>query len=101
MSSFSDIEVSVVSGWSSLFSFNSLLFPGINGDKALDFIYFFFFGIRFSGATLTRVPTVKPVYPVVEDKEDAEEAVSLWCLCTSISSRVGASDWEIMFGLCF
>ena len=44
--------------------------------------------MQFSGFTLTPVPTVKPVSPVVYDKED----VSLRCLCTSISYGAGASD---------
>ena len=70
ISYFSDSEVSVVLGSSSLSSFNSLLFPGRNVDKALDFIYFFFFGMRLSGVAFTLVSHVKPVSPVDEDKED-------------------------------
>ena len=73
-------------------SFNSILFPGRNGDKALDFIFFFFFGMRFTGVTLNLVTPVKPVSPVAEDKEDVEEDVSLQCFCTSICSCAGASD---------
>ena len=64
ISYFSDSKVFVVLGLLSLSSFNSLLFPVINGDKALDCIYFFFFGMNFSGVTHTLVPPVKPVSTV-------------------------------------
>ena len=77
ISYFSDSEVSVVSGLSSLFSFNSLLFPGRNGDKAWYFMFFFFFGMRFSGVTFKLVRTVKPISPFYEDKEYIQEAVYL------------------------
>ena len=70
ISYFSDSEVSVISGLLSFSSFNSLLFPGRNGDEALDFIFFFFFGMRLYGVTITLVPHVKPVSTVAEDKED-------------------------------
>ena len=43
--------------------------------------------MRFSGVTLDIVPPVKPVSTVTLDKKDR----SLQCLCTSISSGVGAS----------
>ena len=52
-----------------ILSFNSILFPGINGDKARYFIFFFFFGMRFSDVTLTLVTPVKFISPVAEDKE--------------------------------
>ena len=77
ISSFSDIEVSVVLGLSSLSSFNSLLFIGRNGDKDLDLIHFFFFGMRISGVIFTLFYPVKPIFPVDEDKEDLLEAVSI------------------------
>ena len=44
ISSFPDSEVSMVSGLSSLSLFNNLLYPGINGNKAVGFIYLCFFG---------------------------------------------------------
>ena len=82
----------MVSGLSSLSSFNNLLFPGINGDKAVGFIYFFFFEILLSGVTFTLFPPDKPDPPVYEDKEDVTEAVSLQCLRTTNSSGAGSSD---------
>ena len=66
-------------GLSSLSSFNNILFPGRNGDKAAGFIYLCFFGIRFSGVTFTLVPPVNPNSPVDEDKEDITEAVYIFC----------------------
>ena len=82
----------MVSGLSSLSSFNILLFPGRNGDKAVGFMYLCFFGVRFSGVTFNLVPPVKPDYPVDEDKEDVTEAVSLSFWRTTTSSSAGASD---------
>ena len=65
---FSDSVVYLISGLSSFSSFNIILFPGRNGDKNLDFIYIFFFGIRFDEITLTIVPPVKPVSNVSESE---------------------------------
>ena len=101
ISSFPDSEVSVVSGLSSSSSFNNILFPGRNGDKAVGFIYLCFFGIRFSGVVFTLGPPIKPDYPVDEDKWDVTESVSLFLLHTTTSSGAGASDWEIMCGFGF
>ena len=50
---------------------------GRNGDKTLDFSYFFFFVMRFSGVTFTLVTPFKPVYTIDEDEDDTTEAVSL------------------------
>ena len=58
----------------------------------MGFIYFCFFGIRFSGVTFTLVPPDKPDYPVDEDKEDATEAVHFRFLCITNYSGSGASD---------
>ena len=58
----------------------------------MGFIYFCLFGISFSGILFTLVITVKPDYPVDEDKSDVTEAASLRCLLTTTSSGVGASD---------
>ena len=95
ISYFSDCEVSIVSVLWSFYSFYNLLFPGRNGDKARDFIFFFLFGMRFSDVIFTLVTPVKTVFHVSAYKED----VSLWCLCTYIYSGASASDWEIMFGI--
>ena len=64
ISYFPDSEVSVVSGLSSLYLFNNILFPGRNGDKALGFMNFCFFGICFSGVKFTLPFPVKPDSPV-------------------------------------
>ena len=69
----------------------------LNGDKSREFIYFFLFGIHFSGITFALVPPVKLVFLVADDKADR----SLRCVCTSIYYGAGASDWVIMFGTFF
>ena len=67
----------------------------------MGFIYFWFFGIRFSGVIFTLVPHAKPDSLIDEDKEDVTEAVSLSFFRTTNYSGAGASDWEIMFGFFF
>ena len=69
--------------------------------KRCRFIYFCFFGIRFSGVTLDLVPPVKPDFTVDEDKGYVTEAVSIRYLCSTTSSGAGASDREIMVGFCY
>ena len=66
-------------------------------ETKLGILFFFLFGMRFSGVTLALVTPIKPFSPVAAYKADRY----IRCLRTSISSGAGASDRQIMFFLFF